>query len=442
MQDVGKAGVLSLNNLTYQLAPDLSVAITRTVTSQFFQSQTHAPGSSGICIFNTGSSFVNGKESFLVLDVQNLSRTAAGAATNAWFGAYGGSAANFINSLTILSRSGTVLEKIDRANQLSSIKALYRHDDGWRRFGPGSAMGMSSADTPVEDLAWTGANTVGEIKVPGEVIRFVIPLSHISPLFDSVETLLPCQLCSGLRFEIIFETAKSALVGKNDTDIMSYQILGTRIQTESYLLSDLVMRSLSEQSASAGLEIVGKTYHNSFGSRANSNLNLDMGKSCSRALSFVLKERPSTVNLTSTDSRFKSMVLDSISHIDEFQARVGSLYFPMSSIRAGAAGARGSSPELYVTALRAHGKFYQDQGVCTGVSEPQYRAGHAVFSQDLERSSIQQLSGIPLSQSRTLSVNASWGGDTPIPEKSTEIDFYLCFVCLIRVFSSNSVIEI
>ena len=124
MQDVGKAGVLSLNNLTYQLAPDLSVAITRTVTSQFFQSQTHAPGSSGICIFNTGSSFVNGKESFLVLDVQNLSRTAAGAATNAWFGAYGGSAANFINSLTILSRSGTVLEKIDRANQLSNIKAL------------------------------------------------------------------------------------------------------------------------------------------------------------------------------------------------------------------------------------------------------------------------------------------------------------------------------
>ena len=371
-EDLGKAGVLALNQLSYQLPPDLSVAVSRSVTSQFFQTQAVAAGSSAVCIWNTGSSFVNPRQSFLILDVENKSRNTSGAQpVSAWFGAHGGSAANLINSMTILSRSGVVLEKIDRSNQLASIKALYQHDDGWREYGPGSAMGMATTNT----LAWTGLPAgTGTI---GGIVRFVIPLSHISPMFDSIETLLPAQLCSGLRFEIQFESAKTALVCGVGTDVPSYEIKQCRIQTESYLLSDLVMRSLSEQPASAGLEIVCKSAHNNFSSRASSSLTLDMGKSVSRALGFMMKERPSPAGLTAELSRFAAASLDAVSYVEEFQARVGSLYFPQQSIRAGPGGARGSSPELYVTALRAFGKFYQGNNISAGVSEKEYRTGSA-----------------------------------------------------------------
>lgn len=439
--DLGKAGVLSLNNLTYSMSPDLSVAVSRTVTSQFFQNQTHAPGSTGICILNTGSAYVNARESFLVLDIQNTSTITGSTTTgaNAWFGIHGGSAANFINRLTILSRSGQVLEKIDRANQLAAIKCMYRHDKGWRE-SVGSAMGITEAATSVvgsEGLDWAGGSSA-----TGQVIRFIIPLSHISPMFDSVETLLPSQLCSGLRFELVFETAQTAMMGVNATDNMSYEIKQCRIQTESYLLSDLVLRSLNETSASSGLEIVIKTAHNSFGNRTGTkSLNADMGKACSRALSFILKERPYVAATAASTDHFKAFSYDATNYVDEWQARVGSLYFPMSSIRAGDGKHRGSTPELFATALRSFGKLYQSAGVSAGLTEAQYRNGCAVFAQELERSNVQELSGIPLSQSRTLSVNCTWAGSSNNPS-DTQIDFYLVFVSLIRVFSSNVVVEI
>ena len=67
------AGLLQINNLRYQLKPDLSMCVSRAATTQFFAMQDYSPGSSMICIFNTGSSFVYGPRTYLSLDIQNTS---------------------------------------------------------------------------------------------------------------------------------------------------------------------------------------------------------------------------------------------------------------------------------------------------------------------------------------------------------------------------------
>lgn len=422
---LGKAGVLNLNALSYRMPPDLSVAVSRTVTSQWFASQTAAAGSSSMCIWNTGAAYVNARQSSLVFDLKNDSAKAV------WFGLHGSSAASVINRITISSRSGQILEKVDRANQLAAIKALYTHDNAWSKTGPGSAMGMVPA---IGDLAWAA----------GAIIRFVIPLGHISPMFDSVDSLLPAQLCSGLKFEVTWETGQNALMSAESEGSLNYSVSNMRFQTESYLLSDLVMRSLNEQSASAGLEVVCTTAFNNQTSRATSLLTTDVGKSVSRALSFIYKEREiiTTINRSNLSNfmSVKQTGTDSTSYVNEWQARVGSLYYPQASIRTTPdIGARGACPELYMQTLRAFGKFDQRDTISCSVSEKAYREGDMCIAQDLERSNVQQLSGIPLSQSRTLSITVA---NTEAVSLKTEIDIYLMFVQLIRVFSSQVVIEI
>jgi hypothetical protein len=252
--DMGRAGILSINDLTFQMAPDLSVAVSRTITSQHFQNIQSSPGSTAIAIWNTGSAYVNPNTSSLVIDVKNTSTTSTGGNTSVHFGlGTGGSAMNLINRLTISSRSGQVLEKIDRVNQYASILLVYGHDSMYRE-SIGSAFGANlQGETP--STSWQ----------TGEIRRFCIPLGLLSPLMGSISTLLPAQLCSGLRFEVVYESALNAFTCANATDVPSFTVVNQRFQTESYLLSDLVQRSLNEQSASSGLEIVGVTAHNTIG---------------------------------------------------------------------------------------------------------------------------------------------------------------------------------
>ena len=69
-------------------------------------------------------------------------------------------------------------------------------------------------------------------------------------------------------------------------------------------------------------------------------------------------------------------------------------------------------------------------------NEKQYRNGRAVYAQSFERSSVLDLAGQPSSNSRIISLVSRFA-DTDVHDSS----FYLFFAQLIRVFSSNCVVE-
>jgi hypothetical protein len=121
-----KQGILSINKISYTMPPDLSCAVSANMQSQFFQSSTYSPGTPAICIWNTGSQYVDPKNSILCFDVTNTSTAGA------YFGpAYGGSALNLIRQFTLYSRSGTIIERIDRVNQLSAIRNNFERSQAW-----------------------------------------------------------------------------------------------------------------------------------------------------------------------------------------------------------------------------------------------------------------------------------------------------------------------
>ena len=175
-----KSSILSINNLQYVLQPDLSVCVSRCMVKQFPQQSKHVPRDSMIFTLNSGSNYLDLAESYLSIDVKCTSVSADGkTSTSATFGE--GSACNLFNRLTISSRSGQIIERIDRCNQLAFLRKYYERSSSFNLTGAGSAMNIPSTET------WGG----------GQTRRFIIPLSMLSVFADTCGQLIPAQLASG-----------------------------------------------------------------------------------------------------------------------------------------------------------------------------------------------------------------------------------------------------
>ena len=500
-------GILGLNSMSYKLPNDLSVVVQRNVQSTYFTTQSASPGNTLIAICNTGSSFVNLKQSNLVLDIQNNS-TSGTTGSNGWWGASGGSAANVISRIQIIARNGTVIETIINANQLAAVKVNYKYDSNWRKT-VGSLMGIAKSssvyspgftvtnaglpqtfgpftytDAAVNDaavLGWASGNT--STGLGGTTLRFVIPLYVFSTFCDSLNSLCPAQLLSGARFEILLESAANAMMDVDSAGIsagsgskmLNYQIVGCRLDFESYLLTDSVMRTLNQEASARGLEVVSATSSNTQSNRLTGSLNVDVAKSCSRALSLIYKERPAfgagaLAAGYGGGSLFDHMasaviVNNGISstytnYPTEYQVRCGQLFFPQSSLRQGnAAAVGGCDNDLYTQTLRAFQKLNVGQNgenascdtslwdfrgtIGAAASTPTnltYQGGRACFALDLQRSAI-LTSGIPLANSRNASISytAAFSQTTSFVYL---VDIFLQYEILVRAFNSQCVLEV
>ena len=415
-----KASILAVNNLSYVLQPDLSVCVSRTMTKQFPQAQKHVPRDQMTFTLNTGSSYVDFRDSYLSIDVKNTSNTG-----NAFFGLSGGSACNFFNRITISSRSGQILERIDRVNQLSAIRILYERSGIWHTT-TGSLMGVSSptatAAQAATDLAWAFGTTV----------RFIIPLGTLSVFFDTMQTLAPAQLSSGCRIELLLEDASMAMVGDSTVTTQNYEITSASLNLQSYMLSDLILRTMNEMSSTSGLEIVHQTCYSAIGQRSNTTSSIELSKAASRALKAVYHERPLATSTPASDE-FASPVYSASYFNMELQYRLGAQFFPNTSIRGDTF--RQSAPELFATTLQAFGHL-ATSNPSLAVSESKFRNGCAVYAQSFERSNVLDLAGQPSSNSRIVNLMTRFQ-DT----LTRDSEFYLFYVQLIRCFSSNCVVE-
>lgn len=472
-----QVGILGLNNMTYKLPPDLSVCVQRNVQSSFFTSQQYAPGATMTCVVNSGSAYVNLKQSYLVLDVLNAS-TAGANSSGAWFGVHGGSAANFINRIQIIGRNGTVIERIDNANQLAACKVNYCYDDSWKG-SVGSLMGIAASATQLNWLSSATSSVASGSNAIGLTQRFVIPLYVFSTFCNSLNSLCPAQLLSGCRFEILLESGPNSMIdaGATITKIMNYSVTGCRIDFESYLLTDSVMRVLNQEAASRGLEVVSATTSDTQSQRNQSQIVVDVARSCSRALNVIYKERPPFGTASTAAGYGQIGLFDPVASAAicpatiagyvnipvEWQARAGQLYFPQSSIRGTATAA---SPllgtcenELYAQTLRAFQKlnvgsmgekagcntslfeFRGNVTVAASVDATTTQGSSACFALDLQRSAI-LTSGIPLSNSRQLSINYNTAFLQTTGAFSYLVDVFLTYEILVRVFLSNLVLEV
>ena len=397
--------VLASNLLSYRLSPDVSVAVSRTTQQAQFQTQSIDPATSCSCIFNSGSSFVDLSRSTLVLTVKNTG------AENVTFGL--GTAVNLLGTSTLLARTGACLERLDDCMQWGIINH-HLH----RPLGIDSA--ASSYDTDSFPV--------------GSVMRFCIPFPAFSEFANSAP-LIPPQLASGMTLSLYFNAAANAFANQDGTTTTrNYQIVAARCDLMCIQLSDSITKTLSQISASQGLEVVGSTVHCTRSIRAQSNFSLDASKACSRALQLYYYERSADVVWDPS----KSITLGAGCAVKEYQSRIGQLYYPQSSVRvyelANNAGWQTSAAELFSRTLIACNR----QCGSSNLSFAKYAAsGLFVISEDLQRSSS-LTSGVPLSGSRLANVAISFN-ETTIPKNL--VSLFVKHQILVRCFLSSCVLE-
>ena len=399
-------GDLLVNNLIYKQPKALSLAKTRTPVRQFFQRSEYlsAPNKTAVIDWNTGASYIDVGNSYLTfkVNVQNNSVDPADAIT---WGFGKGSAMNCISRVTIRSRSGTELDRLEGANLWSKLDTSYSLPESYRQT-VGSAMGMDTGDNSFFAMGTASPGLNREYS-------FSIPLRNLSPFFRPLKgQLLPPQLASGLHIEIVFENTdlcfrRSATSLFTFTD---YHIKDISFMLDTVELSDETQKTINMESADNGLEWVTPRIYTAKTAMptGQTQLSIQVRKSCSQATMAytVLQDSTSVtqgVNTQLVDS-FSGDPPPANSNVS-WQYRIGSLFFPQQPITEWA-----SRPiESYYEALYAFDKTkhpYHEGSVTFN----DFSTDECVLAMTASKNDDLFLSGLPINNSRVLEFNYTDGG--------------------------------
>lgn len=542
--ETAKRGLIAVNNLRYELAPDLSVVVSRTMHSQIFHTDSYSAPQRMVTQWNSGSSYIDPQNSYLEFDLEvthkNTHRVCFG----------NGSATSLFRDVSIVSRSGDEIERSEHIwNIMPEQDRMHRPTDWFKTVGSlagyneqpyagtytpflGGAAVVTAAATGTTagnraaysntSLLSTGnvygtravisdANTVGyaasdknavyaqlvgaepgnmsttaptplvdvahisyeseltskqEVALKTDMVtkkRFIIPLSSLSQFFRTTDKLIPAALASGLRVEfqlnqnlLPFRTyipnATSVAPATNDGNApinwdadasVSYKITSPRMLLDSYQLTDSIQRAMNETIASSGVEMpFVASYHNRFsGGGSLSSFNIEVRKAVSRALTLVVKPSvtlgQNSALLDAHNTPTSGYLPGTGFNLKSYQVRVGSLHFPHQPISGD--NAASVTKSLYHHTIRSGASAFKRPNAPGSLSWSRFSSDGQVVWTDLERSSVQNLTGIPINNSRVVELAlACQNGNL---NAGMELNLYLFYVRLVRVFLNNVEVE-
>jgi len=400
----GPSGILVKNNLIYSLPPDLSVAVERRTIRQYSQGTEYSDGQRCTFVLNTGADFVDFTSSYLAFDFA-LTAPPVGAVTFSQNQV--GSACNVINRITISTRSGDEITRIDNCNVLAS-QLLY-----------------TDYDSDYYTTMATNGEHVNTTMVDTTPIRCLIPLERLSGFFK-YDKLAPSPLCSGLRIEILFENAAQALNSTASESTLRYKITQPSLVLEQHRLTDAVSRAILSEAASNGLEVVISDWFHSLHTTAEATVNAEVRKAVSRAQKIMAVPR-----VAANENRFDENAFIAPFTVLSWRYRLGSSYFPNQPVVSEL-----GTPveESYYVAARTFDRHRS--GKHMKMTPYEYVQSHGILAYPLERQASMDLSGIPVNNSRILSLDVKFA-----QSQSRLIDFYMKRVLLCRVFLSNTETE-
>lgn len=286
---------------------------------------------------------------------------------------------------------------------------------------------------------------------------------------------------------------------KNPDFVDVYDILYPEFSLCSVQLSDAIQRTLNEYSAVNGLEIVYTDYDLTTSpvqaSVTQQSIYTEVRKSASRALQAFARITPTYTGahadmlIRTSDSNAATIQYEEDIRCGakgwiDYQWQLGSLYFPQQKVQARSAYDMG--PLAYAYTLEAFDRFSgvvscmlkltegtQDKTskaktalVCNqknvnwcmvpGAAPPDllsqerlyilgkpgsFQGGGEVIAVSLERSSLFNLSGIPINNSRVLALRGNYSAYPTNYCKQHTLNIYLKYVKLARIFLNNVEVE-
>jgi hypothetical protein len=411
-----------VNNLVYRQPVDLSLAKSRTHTKQFFQRSdyTSAAGKTAICDWNTGASYINCSNSFLVFDLEIKSDTPLSYGYN--FGR--GSAMNVVNRLNIRTKSGSEVDRVDYVPLWSRVDVEYNTDNDYKE----SMMSLAGYGK-----FYTTSSQSAVVKN-----KFAIPLERLAPFFRPLKgQLMPPQMASGLHLEFVFEDILNIVAyASADAVPTTYDITNIHFLLDQVDLSDEAQKAISVESAETGLEwVTPRVYSVQTSLSAGvSNVSVQIRKAVSQATRSYSVIQQTTQYGSKVSDATQSMAFPASV---KFQYNLGSLYFPNTEVVDTIADTPVSS---FLEALYAFDKTKESHGK-TNLTIQDFRATSNVFAMTSSRDDQLYLSGLNVNNSRALQFKGEFvwaAGDT----SAHLLTSFLEYVQVVKVYNDQSVVSI
>jgi hypothetical protein len=419
---------LTDSDLTYLAKNSSSLVIERTSKRSYADNPEYGTGNTNLVVnFQTGVDYVDGRNSYLKLTLEpnKLTNTAM-----TWGN---GSVLNLIDTVTVKSRSGTVLGRTERVNLLQYYETKYKNS--WSYFGDGVSGATSQGVGMGGGLLGYSRNA---ITLPAS-IEYNIPLHFIHSFFDQ-ENLLPSMVMKGLRLEITLADASTAFKVSGGVAIApTYVVRNVWASLDSYRLTDDAMRKLNDMSREAeGLVLQYHDYEQSRFTRpiGVNNVSTEVRKTVSMANEAFLVTR---IETNINDKLKDSFLAQGLTDGDRYQWRVGSMYIPQTELQGKAA--------WYANMCYCKGQLksreqpfvrysHSDPAVPTFTStDGNAGGGFAISCVDLNRYWL-DLSGLAINNSVTLNANMEYSNATV----AGELDLFLKHTRRLAVYNDNIIV--
>lgn len=421
--------LLQVNQLSYRLPPQISIASKCTHVINYSQQSAYVGGNTMIFDIQTGSAFVDPQASYFRFIVKPKDNTHS-------FGS--GSVGNIFTRVVVRTATGKELSRVEDANLLIKMTDVWQNSYDWKSTA-GSAQGYSQ----ITPLALTTTTYAAAIPATGRL--FIIPFQTVMPCMSPHGAkLVPPNLMSGLRIELTLAGADDAFCSSNQGtlgSLESYEVLNVEAHLKTHELADAFQRKIQEMSVQ-GLNYLYKEHFHTIVSpgTGSSNINFDVKKACSKALTARIVSRLSTDLTTVGKDRMASHKYTYTSH----QAKIGSDYFPNAPLAITGTPSANNVNEAYYYALYAQDKL--DKWNPAGVSTTEYLGAvptggvndvysSGVISYNFNKSNVSDMAGYTISNSRALLVDLIQ--DTA---ENVRLDVYLTFLRLAKVYQSNCVV--
>ena len=117
--------ILFANNLSYKTPMPTSVTVDRVLKRQYFQNTRYDQNQTAVCVFNTGTDYVDSRNSALVMKV----RVNGTANFECSWGS--GSGANILRNMRIYHRTGVCYSNVQRLNLWRKTTDRYVESGNW-----------------------------------------------------------------------------------------------------------------------------------------------------------------------------------------------------------------------------------------------------------------------------------------------------------------------
>ena len=377
------------NGLLYVMPQTLSSSVNKTFIRQQAQRSSYSPGQTMVFDLNTGSRYIDPENCALMFDLVLDGTAVTANTTYSTFSSNAGAIA-VINEIRIHAKSGVELDRIQECNQYAFTKSqLKENADYHAKYASLWGGGPISVDKDSRDERG---------QIGATVKKFLIPMKLISGLFNpSVKGMkMPPGLLSGARIEIVLEQFGRAIGPPKGapTAPTTYTITDPMIICMSHELSDSSQSTLNEVSVENGLEYTFNRVFTTVEPSASGSINIQVKKAVSQGLR--------AFDIPIDSAKYNALAEQSFSGAlayTNYQFRIGSNFYPQQKVD--------SDVEGYYTTQNIYDKHSTAGWYSNGLSATEYVDAQRAMGAGFETDSRLLLSGTPINNSSTLTLEAT-----------------------------------